>query len=55
LVHLLSEKDKALNNIVAIADQVCKRLNTLGEENEFWKNQEYHKFISDWALINHLQ
>lgn len=28
-------------------------MNELGEDNEFWKNGEYNKFIADWALINH--
>jgi len=28
-------------------------MNELGEDNDFWKNGEYNKFISDWALINH--
>jgi hypothetical protein len=38
-----------------IAESVCKRLNKLGEENEFWRNGEYNKFVADWALINHMQ
>jgi hypothetical protein len=55
LVHLLNEKDVAFNNLVKIADTVCKRLNSLGEDHEFWRNGEYNKFISDWAMIDHMQ
>jgi len=55
LVHLMKEKDESFNNLVNIADSVCKRLNTLGEDNDFWRNGEYNKFISDWALIDHMQ
>jgi hypothetical protein len=54
-VHIVNEKDTAFNNLVMIAESVCKRLNSVGEENEFWVNGEYNKFVSEWALINHME